>query len=70
MGCGMLRWGLSSYVVVFQVAIRTNCRAEKIDRESCKVSLRDVNTEAVEDMAYDVCVLCTGSYPLCPLWRT
>merc|ERR1719277_2576341 len=49
-----------------KVSLKTSVRAEKLDRDGCTLTLRDVKSNAVEELAYDACVLCTGSYPFVP----
>jgi len=49
-----------------KVTLKTSVRAEKIDRDACSLTLRDVKSGATEEMPYDACVLCTGSYPFVP----
>merc|ERR1719343_1666106 len=49
-----------------KVSLKTSVRAEKIDRDSCNITLRDVKSNDTQEMAFDACVLCTGSYPFVP----
>jgi len=49
-----------------KVGVRTNARAMKIDREAKTISIRDTKTDKMEQMAYDACVIATGSYPFVP----
>merc|ERR1719329_516060 len=49
-----------------QLQIRTNARAESIDRERCAVIVKDQRTGITSELAYDACVMCTGSYPFVP----
>jgi len=49
-----------------KVTLQTSVRAEKIDRDGCSITLRDVKSNSTQEMPYDACVLCTGSYPFVP----
>merc|ERR1719277_528825 len=49
-----------------KVTLRKSVRATKIDREKQVVTMKDVVTGKTDDVVYDACVLCTGSYPFVP----
>jgi len=49
-----------------KVTLQTSVRAEKIDRDGCSITLRDVKSNSTQELPYDACVLCTGSYPFVP----
>ena len=49
-----------------QVTLKTSVRAEKMNRDGCSITLRDVMSNCMQEMPYDACVLCTGSYPFVP----
>jgi len=49
-----------------KVVFRKNARVENIDRNNQKLAVRNVDTNTVEELEYDACVLSTGSYPFVP----
>jgi len=49
-----------------KVAIRTDARVQSIDRKAQKLLVKSLATGQVDEMSYDACVLCTGSYPFVP----
>jgi len=49
-----------------KVTLHTGAKAENIDREKQCVTVRNAKTGVLENLPYDACVMCTGSYPFVP----